>query len=197
MRKPTNLEIRTINENINSENRIVKGYAIVFNSLSVDLGFNEVVLPSAIDIETIKRSDVFALLDHNRERGVLARRKFDNGTLELTIDEKGLFYSFEAPKTALGDELLEAIERGDLTGSSFAFTVEKDSIEYENEKTVRKIKKINRIYDISPVYTPAYEATTATRNIENFNKELNEKILKEKRDQEFKKYISNLRKKIR
>jgi HK97 family phage prohead protease len=111
------------------ESRLVEGYAIVFNSQSQDLGgFTEVIDNSALE-GVIERSDVLCLLNHNEDKGVLARCKHGTGSLSIEIDDKGLKYRFEAPNTALGDELLEGLRRGDITNSSFAFTVGKDNWE--------------------------------------------------------------------
>ena len=74
----------------------------------------------------IDRSDVLCLLNHNEDKGVLARSKYGEGSMKLEVDEVGVKYTFEAPNTALGDELIEGIKRGDITTSSFAFTVGDD-----------------------------------------------------------------------
>lgn len=155
-------EIRKISGSVNnSDSRLVDGYASVFNSLSEDLGgFKEKIDIKAFD-NVIEKSDVFALLNHDSKRGILARSKFGKGTLNLTIDEKGLKYSFEAPHTALGDEAIEMIKRGDIDSSSFAFTVESDKWEKQSDGTyIRTILKFNELFDISPVLTPAYQATS-------------------------------------
>ena len=152
------------NENINApndnESRLVQGYAIVFNSESVDLGgFTEIIEPDALD-GVIERSDILCLLNHSTERGVLARCKNGEGSLKLEVDEHGLKYEFEAPKTALGDEILEGIRRGDISKCSFGFTVEDDEwIKREDGTVLRRIKKIKQLYDVSLVYSPAYEET--------------------------------------
>ena len=147
-------------KNSDSTSRIVEGYAIVFDSESVDLGgFFEVIERGAVD-GVIEISDVLCLLNHNEDRGVLARSKFGVGSLKLEVDEHGLKYSFVSPNTALGDELLEGIRRGDISTSSFGFTVEEDEWVKRADGTIlRKIKKIKQLYDVSPVYNPAYQST--------------------------------------
>lgn len=155
-------EIRS-NETINAggESRKVEGYGVVFNSESVDLGgFTEIILPSAITEETIRNSDILFLLDHNRERGLLARSKNGTGSLKVSVDEAGVKYEFDSPNTALGDEVLEGLRRGDIGKCSFAFTVSKDSwIKRADGTILRTIEEIDRLYDISIVYNPAYEDT--------------------------------------
>lgn len=143
------------------ESRSVDGYALVFDSLSSDLGgFREKIVPSAID-GVIERSDIRALLNHDSSRGILARSRYGKGTLSLTVDEKGLRYQFEAPHTSLGDECIEYLKRGDITQSSFAFTVGEDQWEKQADGSyIRTILSFNKIYDVSPVYEPAYPGTS-------------------------------------
>ena len=182
-------EIRNLGDVSSLEGRTVEGYAIVFDSLSNDLGgFHEIISRSALD-GIIEKSDVLCLLNHNEDKGVLARSNKGVGSLELSIDDKGLKYRFEAPKTALGDELLEGLRRGDISASSFAFTVGSDSWEKrEDGSYLRTINSIKELFDVSPVYQPAYSATSVdTRGLdqlrdkeelEDYYKELESKITK-------------------
>lgn len=144
-----------------SESRHIEGYAIVFNSLSNDLGgFREIIEPTAITDELIKNSDILCLMNHDIKRGVLARSYQGRGSLKLEIDEHGLHYSFEAPQTALGDEVLEGIRRGDISKCSFAFVCGEDNwTKDENGEYIRHVKKIKNLYDVSLVYHPAYDET--------------------------------------
>ena len=144
-----------------ADSRRVEGVAVVFESWSEDLGgFREKIARGALD-GVIARSDIFALLDHRRDRGILGRSKRgDQVSLQLEVREDGLHYSFEAPETALGDELLSCLERGEIDGSSFAFTVLEDQWERVGDEYQRTITKIDELYDVSPVYSPAYSQTT-------------------------------------
>lgn len=176
----------TINQS-NSESRLVEGYAVVFQKRSIDLGgFYEVIDRSALD-GVIEKSDIVCLLDHDIKRGVLARSRNGNGSLKLSVDDKGLYFSFDAPKTALGDEILEGVRRGDISSCSFAFTVDDDEYTKEADGTIlRTIRKVNQLYDISLVYKPAYNDTEVdtrgfndfVNNISNINMEVqkNEEI---------------------
>lgn len=145
------------------EGRTVSGYAAVFDEDSEVLSdffegaFIERIEQGAFD-GVIEQCDVLALLNHDVGRGVLARSREGVGTLSLSVDERGLRYKFIAPNTALGDELLEGIKRGDINASSFAFEVEEDNW-VQGEVKKRTIKKIAKIYDVSPVYMPAYKGT--------------------------------------
>lgn len=154
-------ETRNCNELITSTSRIVEGYALVFDSLSQDLGgFKEKISRDALS-DVLPKSDILCLLNHNQDRGVLARNKYGEGSLELQVDDIGLRYRFEAPNTALGDELLEGLRRGDITSSSFAFAVKQDTWTKDADGSyIRTIDQFERLFDVSPVYTPAYEATT-------------------------------------
>ena len=166
-------EIRSMDVNFrsDSEGRTIDGYAIVFDSLSHDLGgFVERVLPTALD-GVLEKSDVVALLNHDSSRGILGRSRCGNGSLKLTVDEKGLRFVVEAPHTALGDECLEYLRRGDANQCSFAFTVGEDTWTKEADGTyLRTINKFDRIYDCSILTcTPAYEATSVScRSFEEF-----------------------------
>lgn len=169
------IEIRKA-EISSASGRTVSGYAVRFESESVNMGFVEIIHRGAITDETIKSSDVFALLNHN-ENTVLARCNRGTGSLSLKVDNDGVFYEFEAPNTANGEELLEHIKRGEISQSSFAFTVStEDGAEKWTKRSdgiiVREIFKIERLYDISPVYQPAYTETTCSKRAQEKFSEL-------------------------
>jgi len=142
--------------------RRVEGYGIVFNKESKDLGgFTEIIEPDAA-ADVLERSDVLALLNHDESKGLLARSTNGEGTLDLIKDKVGVKYSFEAPDTALGDEVLSGVRRGDIRTSSFSFSVSKGQ-KWEKRKDgsyLRTITKFDAIYDVSPVYREAYADTT-------------------------------------
>ncbi|WP_080905765.1 HK97 family phage prohead protease [Parabacteroides sp. Marseille-P3160] len=173
----TNKEVRAIDSpvEVRPESRTIEGYAILFNSPSNPLGYSgdwkEIIEPAALD-GVIERSDVLCTVNHWENNGVLARSKKGKGTLTLTIDERGLKYSFEAPNTTLGNDVLEMIKRGDLSSSSFCFSVDVEEWKREGENYTRYIKKVKELYDVSPVYRPAYEDTTvAVRSLDKIKKE--------------------------
>ena len=176
-------EQRNCNYELRSESRTVEGYALVFDKESRDLGgFIEIIDPSSLD-GVIEKSDILCLLNHNEDIGVLARSKFGVGSLSLLVDETGLKYRFEAPDTALGNELLEGLKRGDITTSSFAFTIDSDKWEKRADgKYLRRITKFKELFDVSPVYKEAYPDTSvACRKMQELNTE------------ELKEYYQNLR----
>ena len=146
-----------------AESRTVEGYASVFNSMSEDLGgFREIILPGAFS--NVLDNDVRALYNHDSNY-LLARTT--SGTLELKEDEKGLYYRFEMPNTSYGNDMLELFRRGDLTQSSFGFTVEKDNWRMEDGQQVRYIERVGSLFDVSPVVFPAYsQASSGLRSAE-------------------------------
>lgn len=157
--------LKTSDMSLNEESRTIEGYAIVFNSPSEDLGgFIEIIERSAVDEDTLKRSDILVKLNHNSDK-ILARSKKGKGNLQLTIDDNGLYYRFEAPHTVYGEECLEQVRNGVIDSSSFCFTIAKGGERWERKgNTVyRYISKIDKLYDVSPVYTPAYENTTCSK----------------------------------
>ena len=168
--KQTNREIRSLEGEIKmvGDDRIVEGYAVVFNSRSNELwdfgngSFVEVIEREAITPELIASSDVKALLYHNRER-VLGRSNKGEGSLTLELDDHGLKYRFMAPRTADGDTAVELVKRGDISGSSFAFTVATGGSRMEEQAdgtVLRTITKISGLYDITLTPDPAYSDTS-------------------------------------
>lgn len=155
-----NIEEEVVVDNVEEE-RIIEGYAIVFNELSEDLGgFREMILPEAVNEELINKSDIYYLYNHNNDSIPLARCNHGVGSLELSIDSKGLKYRFNC----INSEFYELVKRGDLDKSSFAFSLPKDGSGEIWEKSseynyIRKITKIEQLYDCSAVLVPAYSAT--------------------------------------
>lgn len=161
------------------ESRQVDGYAALFNSDSEVLygSFIERIAPGAFD--EVLKDDAVALFNHDPNL-VLAR----NGkTMVLTQDDKGLRYQFEAPNTTAGNDLIENLRNGNISQSSFGFTVageEWTCSEDRSKPSVRTITKIKRLYDVSPVTYPAYPDTSVgLRNFESLKKEYEEKKAKE------------------
>lgn len=191
MRKDNNIEIRATNSTpvVSQDSRTVEGYAVVFNSHSEDLGFYETINPAAITEDVLMRSDVFCLFNHDQDK-VLARSKYGTGSLQLQLDEQGLKYTFQAPNTDLGDELLEYLRRGDIDSSSFAFTVSTDEgsevwTTGTDGRQYREILKIDSLHDVSPVWTPAYSSTSVSqRTLDKLNQLREMQDEKEKEVQE-------------
>lgn len=161
------IEIRSIAEvPIAGEGRTISGYAIVFGVESRvlwdwDGEFVEIIERSAVDETLINSSDVKALFNHDKSY-LLARSVNGEGTLRLSLDDHGLRFEFEAPETTAGNDVLELVRRGDLRGCSFAFTAAAEDIEYSKngEERLRRVKRINGLYDVSVVVDPAYTQTS-------------------------------------
>jgi len=165
------LEKRTINIELRAgkEGRTIEGYAAIYNEETELWGFREMIETGAFDNANV--SDVRALFNHNPDM-ILARTS--SGTLTVETDDKGLKYSFEAPNTTLGNDLLEMVRRGDISQSSFAFTIEAQQWEERDgdDMPLRRITEVRDVFDVSPVTYPAYEKTTATaRSLEKFLEE--------------------------
>ena len=156
--------------------RTVEGYALKFNTLSVLLygWFKERIDPGSLADIDLVASDIVALFNH--DRNLILARTISN-TLQLSVDDIGLRYEFEAPNTTAGNDLLESLKRGDVQHSSFAFEVAPggDAWTFDADGTeIRTIKKFQAINDVSPVVNPAYldtEANVAKRSYEEWKKE--------------------------
>jgi uncharacterized protein len=154
----------------------IRGYAALYNSRSENLGgkehpFYEVIEPGAFD--EVLKDDVRALFNHDANL-ILARSRGGKGTLRLFTDERGLGYEFTPADTSAGRDLRVSVERGDVDQSSFAFTVAEDGDKWVEEGGVitRTIKKVARLFDVSPVTYPAYPDTAvALRSLETFQQE--------------------------
>ena len=133
---------------------ILQGYAAIYNSRT-DLGqFDEVILSGAFN--SADTSDARFLVDH----GGIPLGRTSAGTMQLEADAKGLKYTVQLPETARAVELYEAIRRGDLSHSSFAFTIGAEDWKTENGRRVRYIEAINLVVDASVVTFPAYPETS-------------------------------------
>lgn len=173
-----NLEIRKIDYNFEDKGNTIEGRAIVFETLSNDLGgFREIIKRGAVSQELVDSSDVFARTNHSDDY-ILARSNKGTGSLNLELKEDGLYYSFEAPSTEKGRELVEHIRRGEISQSSFAFIVanEEGAEKWikQDGLVIREIYKIGYLGDVAPVFTPAYDATTVSLRALDIVKELNE-----------------------
>lgn len=151
----------------------IAGYAAKYNVRSTLLGnFREEIKPGAFDRALREQSHpVVALWNHDSNQVLGSTR---SGTLEVTTDDTGLRYSVEIPDTTLGRDLSVLISRGDVWGSSFAFTIagrDGESWAEEDGQAVRYVHEVEGVYDVSPVLSPAYEDATASvvmRSYERF-----------------------------
>lgn len=199
-----NKEYREINLDIpQEETRTISGKCVCFESWSEDLGFRELIHAGAITQDIILSSDIIANYQHDDNK-MLARCKNGQGTLNLELREDGLYMSFEAPQTPLGDEILYHLRAGNLNAMSFCFSMPDEGESqrwYKNEEGVlcREINKIGALYDVAIVQRPAYSATNvsarsaemaqeALKDIENREKQ----ELQEKLDTKLSEFLKNI-----
>lgn len=177
--------------------RTIEGYAVVFEKESrmmVDWWtgkrFVEVIKRGAVINDDLKQWDIKCLMEHDKSR-LLARSFNGKGSLTLIIDDYGVKYRFDAPNTVEGDNAIELIKRGDIFGSSFAYTTDETSnviyTKRSDGSVLREVIKFDRMYDVSPVSDPAYFGTDVTvRSFDGFWDE-------PQQGESYKKDVENLR----
>lgn len=146
--------------------KVITGYAAVFYDPSnpgtqYELSRNtqERISPRAFDAVLAGNSDVIAAFNHDPAR-VLGRRS--SGTLRLSKDAVGLRYEVDVnPSDPEAQSVVAKISRGDLGGSSFAFSVASGGQRWADEggMRVRSLENVH-LYDVGPVTNPAYGAAT-------------------------------------
>lgn len=155
------------------ESRTITGYAILFDVPSAPLYededevIREVIAPEAVSLELLNNSDIKMTMFHDRQL-LLARSNKGSGTLSYGIDDKGVYFEFEAPDTADGDKAIELVKRGDIAGCSFAFStryydrafVEESVVHGDKVEVTYRVKVITGIYDFTLAADPAYPDTS-------------------------------------
>jgi HK97 family phage prohead protease len=151
----------------------ITGYAAKYNVRSTLLGgrFREEIKPGAFD-RALREQDhpVVALWNHDSNHVLGSTR---SGTLDVGTDDIGMRYSVEIPDTTLGKDLQVLIGRGDVYGSSFAFTIRGSAGESwaeEDGQAVRYVHEVEGVYDVSPVLSPAYEDATASVVVRSYER---------------------------
>lgn len=155
------------------ESRTITGYAILFDVPSAPFYedeeevIREVIAPEAVSLELLDKSDIKMTMFHDRQL-LLARSNKGSGTLSYGIDDKGVYFEFEAPDTADGDKAIELVKRGDIAGCSFAFStryydrafVEESVVHGDKVEVTYRVKVISGIYDFTLAADPAYPDTS-------------------------------------
>lgn len=144
------------------DNKVI-GYAAVYyngnRNTEYELwpGVFERIAPGAFDRAIGEGQDVAGLFNHDPDN-VLGRTP---GSLKLSSDGDGLRYEIDLADTTLAQDVGKLVARGDVRGSSFAFSVRKE--EWEETDDGREIRTILDVdlYDVGPVTFPAYEGTSA------------------------------------
>ena len=163
-------EIRAFNFEVHADQNeehghFLSGRPIVYDSRT-DLGWcDEIIERGALEGADLK--DVRFLINHNTDMIPLARSRNnnENSTMQMSIDEEGMTIrvDLDTENNAEAKSLYSAVERGDLDGMSFMFTVDADRWEdIESEHPTRTITGLGKIFEVSAVTFPAYEQTSIT-----------------------------------
>ena len=161
-------EIRAFNFEVRAEENeahghFLSGRPIVFGQRT-DLGwYDEIIEQGALDTTDLK--DVRFLVNHNTDMIPLARSRNnnENSTMQLAVDDggMGIRVDLDTENNADARSLYSAVGRGDISGMSFMFTVDKDSWDDVNtEHPTRHIRSIQNVLEVSAVTFPAYTATS-------------------------------------
>lgn len=150
--------------------KVISGYALKFNMPSKDLGgFKEIISPEAFKETDL--SDVCLLIGHDFTQ-ILGRTK--SNTLELELDEIGLKFKCTLPDTSYANDVYENIKAGNIDSMSFGMVTPEGGDSFEKDEKgdiIRKITKINSLFDVSVVSVPAYDNSNVqvdTRSYEEF-----------------------------
>ena len=133
---------------------IIEGYAVVFDTPATHYGFTEIIDRNALNNADMK--DVPLRYNHNDNWLVIARTR--NGSLQLTIDEKGLFIRAELIDTQTNRDIDKSIEAGLLDKMSLAITTTRAEWNYDTD--TRRVMEIEKLFDVSVVDTPFYDTTS-------------------------------------
>ena len=137
--------------------RIIEGYAAKYETETNIGPFMESISRGAFD--NVLENDVRALINHDPS---LVLGRTSAGTLELTSDDVGLKYRVKLGNQQYATDLYESIQRGDISQSSFAFTIKDQT--WSEDRSSRKVNEVAQLLDVSPVTYPAYkEATVVAR----------------------------------
>jgi len=142
----------TIEARSDSDEMIIEGYAALYDNETNIGPFKETIARGAFD--DVMDNDVRALMNHDPNY-VLGRT--GAGTLELEADNTGLKYRIKLGEQQYAKDLYESVKRGDISQSSFAFTIAEQS--WNENRTVRSVDKVATLLDVSPVTYPAYKDT--------------------------------------
>lgn len=168
--KKKKLEQRSCNFEVRAEKTeqggIITGRPIVYNSrASVGDMFDEIIDSGALNDADL--TDVRFLVNHNERMVPLARSRTcnRNSTMHLTVDNEGLSIRvlLDIQNNHEARALYSAVERGDITGMSFKFGVDREEWDdLESDHPTRHIKNISRVVEVSAVTFPAYDTTEIT-----------------------------------
>ena len=162
-----NKEVRAFNFEVRAEENekhgtYITGTPIVFGQ-ETDLGwYRESISPDALTETDLK--DVRFLIGHNTSMIPLARSRNnnENSTMQMVVTDRGMEIrvDLDTENNAEARALYSAVKRGDMSGMSFMFTVDKDAWEdIDTDSPKRTIMSIRKVFEVSAVAFPAYEGT--------------------------------------
>jgi len=143
------------------------GYAARFNEASEPLPFREYIAPGAFKRSLQSRNDVKLLWNHDSSTVLGSTRA---GTLKLTEDNQGLRVSAILPDTQAGRDAKVLINRGDVTGFSFGFTVPQGGDSWNEDGTERTLNAVRLMEVSTGVAFPAYPTTNGTALVRGWDK---------------------------
>ena len=146
-------EVRAL-EDEQAEKMVIEGYAIVFDE-PTDLGYIEVIERGALD--NCDMSDVCLKYNHEDTYLIMARTR--NKSLQLEVDDRGLKIYAELIDTQSNRDVYKSIKAGLLDKMSFAFIVSDANWDTVDGRDIRRIKGIEKLFDVSVVDVPAYDQT--------------------------------------
>ncbi len=141
---------------------VITGRPIVYES-ATDMGyFTEIIERGALDNANL--TDVRFLVNHDVSRIPLARSRRNNGnsTMQMIVDDAGMNIrvKLDTENNAEARALYSAVQRGDISGMSFMFSIEREEwSDIESDHPIRRIKEIGSVVEVSAVTFPAYDAT--------------------------------------
>jgi HK97 family phage prohead protease len=145
---------------------VLTGTPIVYDQRT-DIGWWDEIIDRDALAETDLR-DVRFLVNHNTDMIPLARSRNNNAnsTMQLSVDPDvgmNIRVNLDTENNAEAKSLYSAVERGDISGMSFMFSVDKDAWDdLESEHPTRHIVSIGKVFEVSAVTFPAYTQTSIT-----------------------------------
>ena len=136
------------------------GYAARFNEPSEPLPFVERIAPGAFKLSLRSKNDIKLLWNHDSSTVLGSTR---SKTLRLYEDELGLRIEADLPDTQAGRDAKVLIQRGDVTGFSFGFTVPPNGDTWNADGTERTLKSVRLLEVSTGVAFPAYPTTTTAQ----------------------------------
>lgn len=165
---PAEFRVESVAREDGSVDKYIAGYAAVFEQYSTPIWgeFVEIISRNAFD--NADMSDVVMCIDHSRAvQDVIARSRNGEGSLSISIDDHGLAFRFLVPDTSVGRDLVQLIERGDISECSFAFYTRSDKWTYDQAVVdgvydIRRVEEVAKLVDMSIVVNGQYPQTSVS-----------------------------------